>query len=339
MSALRVGFILAEDFTLAAFSLFVDALRLAADEGDHSRPIACRWPVMAARQDPVRSSSGLCVTPTSAFLPPRELEYIVVVGGLLRTGPVLDQVARSYLRAAAAAGATLVGICTGSFLLAREGLMDGRRACVHWFHYQDFMHEFPDHDAVADQLFLVDRDRITCSGGTNVADLAVWMIDRHIGPAHARKTQHILQLSRVRGAADAQPHPPMQAEEAGADEQVGRALLIMEQNLGAPLTTREIARRVGLTSRTMERRFQHAVGLAPAEAYRKLRLRYASWLLTHSALSVTEVAIEAGFADGAHFSRQFRAMYGHPPSRHRPRVRLKTAANAGLLPPERRQYS
>ena len=84
---LRVGFILANSFTLSAFSLFVDALRLAGDEGDLSRPIRCQWPVMAARTDPVRSSCGLLVTPTSALLPPDELDYVVVVGGLLRHWP------------------------------------------------------------------------------------------------------------------------------------------------------------------------------------------------------------------------------------------------------------
>ena len=117
----------------------------------------------------MRSSCGLLVTPTCGLLPPGELDYVVVVGGLLRHGTALDPAARAYLRRAAAVGTTLIGVCTGSFLLCREGLMEGRRACVSWFHYQDFKDEFPDQDAVADRLFLVDRDRITCSGGSNVA--------------------------------------------------------------------------------------------------------------------------------------------------------------------------
>jgi transcriptional regulator GlxA family with amidase domain len=206
---LKIGFILANNFTLSAFSLFVDALRLASDEGDLSRQLRCRWPVMAAKQDPVRSSCGLLVGPTSGLIEPSELDYVVVIGGLLHAGPALDATARAYLRAAAAAGTTLIGVCTGSFLLCREGLMAGRRSCVSWFHYQDFKDEFPDQDAEADRLFLVDGDRITCSGGSNVADLAVYLISRHVGPAQALKAQHIMQLNRVRGADDAQPHPPL----------------------------------------------------------------------------------------------------------------------------------
>ena len=338
---LRIGFILANNFTLSAFSLFVDALRLAGDEGDLSRPIRCQWPVMAARADPVRSSCGMLVTPTSALLPPDELDYLVVVGGLLRQGTALDPAARAYLRRAAAASTPLIGVCTGSFLLCREGLMAGRRACVSWFHYQDFKDEFPDQDAVADRLFLVDRDRITCSGGSNVADLAVHLIKRHVGPAQAQKAQHVMLLSRIRSADDAQPHPPIASESNRSDEKVHRALLTMEQNLGAPLPMDEVARRVGLSPRQLERRFQQVLGRCPTAAYRELRLRYASWLLNNTALSVTEVAIEAGFADGAHFSRQFRGAFGHPPSLHRSAagpVPRRAPINPGLMPPERRQY-
>ena len=338
---LRIGFILANNFTLSAFSLFVDALRLAGDEGDLSRPIRCQWPVMAAHTEPVRSSCGMLVTPSSALLPPDELDYVVVVGGLLRHGPALAPAARANLRSAAAAGTPLIGVCTGSFLLCREGLMAGRRACVSWFHYQDFKDEFPEQDAVADRLFLVDRDRITCSGGSNVADLAVHLIKRHVGPAQAQKAQHVMLLSRIRSADDAQPHPPIASAGNQSDEKVHRALLLMEQNLGAPLPMDEVARRVSLSPRQLERRFQQVLGVCPTAAYRELRMRYASWLLNNTALSVTEVAIEAGFADGAHFSRQFRGAFGHPPSLHRSTAGLSgpSSINPGLMPPERRQYA
>jgi transcriptional regulator GlxA family with amidase domain len=345
--SLRIGFVLANNFTLSAFSLFVDVLRLAADDGDQSRQLRCRWPVMSAKAEPIRSSCGVLVVPTSPLVPPAELDYVVIVGGLLRS-PALDAASRAYLRAAAASGTTLVGLCTGPFLLCREGLMAGRRSCVSWFHYQDFKDEFPDQEVVADRLFLIDRDRITCSGGSNVADLAVHLVKLHVGPAQAQKAQHILQVNRVRAAEDSQPHPPMESDRADkgpADERVRRALLIMEQNLGEPLTMDEVARRVGLSPRQLERRFQHVTGASPTAAYRKLRLRYASWLLNNTALSVTEVAIEAGFADGAHFSRQFRDAYGHPPSQHRPASPRaaarpgRPAINPGLMPPERRQYA
>ena len=336
---LRIGFILANNFTLSAFSLFVDALRLAGDDGDQSRPLRCQWPVMSARQDPIRSSCGVHVTPTTRLLPPKELDYVVLVGGLLHS-PALGVQEQAYLHGAAKAGTTLVGVCTGSFLLNRNGLMQNRTTCVSWFHYQDFRDEFPDQDVIADRLFLVDGDRITSSGGSNVADVAVYLIERHLGHARAQKTQHIMQLQRVRGADAAQPHPPISTETSRPDHLVRRALLTMEQNLGTPLPVDELARRVGLSPRQLERRFRAVMDTSPVEAYRELRLRYASWLLNNTGLSVTEVAIEAGFSDGAHFSRQFRRAFGHPPSLHRAvPARPDASINAGLLPPERRQYA
>src|SRR5271154_2452635 len=109
---LSVGFILADNFTLSAFSLFVDHLRLAADEGDMSRPIMCRWSIMADHDTPVRASCGVTVTRTSPFVDPREFDYIAVVGGLLHAGRQLDDETIAYIKSAAAAGVPLIGICT-----------------------------------------------------------------------------------------------------------------------------------------------------------------------------------------------------------------------------------
>lgn len=310
--ALTVGFILAGGFTLSAFSLFVDQLRLAADEGDRSRPIRCRWQIMAGRPEPVRASCGVEVSRTSGFVEPRHFDYIAVVGGVLHRGPQLDAEAVAYLASAAAAGVPLVGLCTGSFILCRAGLMQGRRCCVSWYHHQDFLAEFPDHTPVADRLFVVDGDRITCSGGGGVADLATFLIERHLGPAVAQKSRHVLLLDRARTGDAAQPHPPL-VEEVH-DERVRRALLLMEQNLADPLPITRIAQELRLSTRQLERLFLAVTGLRPAAFYRTLRLRYASWLLQHSVRSVTEIALEAGFADCAHFSRLYKAAHGVSPS-------------------------
>jgi len=115
---LSVGFILAQNFTLSAFSLFIDQLRLAADEGDRSRQILCHWSVMTRRQAPVRASCGVTVSGTSDLADPRGFDYIVVVGGLLHAGPQLDDATIAYLQQAAQQGVALVGLCTGSFTLA-----------------------------------------------------------------------------------------------------------------------------------------------------------------------------------------------------------------------------
>lgn len=309
--SLRVGFLLANNFTLSALSLFVDALRLAADEGDRSRPIRCGWSVMAARPEPVRSSCGVLVSRTAPLSDPTSFDYIVVVGGLLHAGNQMDDSNIAYLRSAASAGVPLVGVCTGSFVLARAGLMRGRRCCISWYHHADFEAEFSDIVPDADQLFVVDRDRITCAGGSGVADLAAFLIERHVGASAAQKSLHVLQLQNRRQGSDAQPHAA--AGSAGGDDRVRRAILLMEQHMAEPLSVETIAHRLQLSSRQLERLFQDTLAVSPAVAYRQLRLGYAKRLLQTTRKSVTDIAIEAGFCDGAHFARQFRAHFGIAP--------------------------
>ena len=325
---LAVGFILAQNFTLSAFSLFIDQLRLAADEGDGSRQILCHWSVMTRRLAPVRASCGVLITGTADLTDPREFDYIVVVGGLLHGGPQLDDATTAYLQEAARQGVALVGLCTGSFILARAGLMKGRQCCVSWYHYQDFVAEFADAAPVADRLFVADGDRITCAGGGGTADLATFLIERHIGRSVAQKSRHVLLLDRARAGSDAQPHPPV--TEGVADERVRRAMLLMEQNIADPLPIGDIARHLRLSTRQLERLFVAIAGMRPAEFYRSLRLRYARWLLDNTSRQVTDIALDAGYSDCAHFSRQFKAAHGFAPSEHRGEPHVVGAAEPRL---------
>jgi transcriptional regulator GlxA family with amidase domain len=312
---LRVGVILAHHFTLSAFAVFVDHLRLAADEGDRSRPLHVQWSIMAARPEPICASCGVMLQPTSALLPPETLDYVVVIGGILHAGPQVDEATARYLREVDAANIPLIGICTGSFILCRTGLMKGRRSCVSWYHYQDFLEAFPGQDVIADRLFLVDGPRITCAGGAGAAALATYLIEQHLGRAVAQKASQVLLFDRPRSGSDAQPHPPL--SETVAEPRVRRALLLMEQNLARPIAVAAVAAELGLSARQLERLCRQHVGTGPASLYRQLRMRYANWLIENTDRSVTDIANEAGFADCAHFSRQFKDAYGLSPSTRR----------------------
>src|SRR5712671_6562644 len=260
---LRVGVILARRFTLSAFAVFIDHLRLAADEGDRSRPLHVQWSIMASRPESVPASCGVLLEPTSALLSPQLLDYLVVIGGILHAGPQIDEATARYLREVSATQVPLIGICTGSFILCRAGLMKGRRSCVSWYHYQDFIEAFPNQEVIADRLFLADGRRITCAGGAGAAALATYLIEQHLGRAVAQKASQVLLFDRPRSGSDSQPHPPL--SETVSEPRVRRALLLMEQNLARPIAVAALAAELGLSAR------QHGAGLALPPAAHALR--------------------------------------------------------------------
>ncbi len=317
LGPLRVGFLLMNDFTLSAFGDFIDVLRLAADEADHSRPVRCQWHLMSPATSPIRASCGLRVCPTSGLLNPDDLDYIVVVGGLLHRRMQVDVQTSAYLLRAARSSAKLTGICTGSFVLSRLGLLRGRKCCISWFHYQDFVEEFADPVPVTDSLYVIDEDRITCAGGAGVSFLAAHLVGRHLGPSAARKALHIQQFDRMKLCDGMELATPPAVLER--DDRVSRTLLIMERHLSCPLSVVEIAAAVGSSPRQLERVFKQAAGVSPQEAYRQLRLKHARWLL-RSPASLASIAAATGFADSGHFSKAFKTHYGVTPSQERQRI-------------------
>src|SRR5690348_13293667 len=240
-SRIRFVIILLPNFTLTAFSGFVDLLRLSADEGDFSRPVRCSWSVIGETLSPVRASCGIQITPWETFDEAEPFDYVVVVGGLLHCGPQADDETLAFVRRAATAGATIVGICTGVFSLMRAGVLDGYRVCVSWFHYWDFIERFPSTNAdmlVADRLFVIDRRRITCSGGRASIDVAAAILLRHFDATVVQKALRIMLVDDAQKGNAPQPHPP--GLEPATHHKVRRAILLMEQHMGQPLSLGEL---------------------------------------------------------------------------------------------------
>lgn len=308
---LSIGFVLTRRFTISAFASFVDVLRLAADEGDRSRQILCRWRVLSATMEPVVSSCGVAVQPAERLGDPARFDYIVVVGGLMDEIERLEPDHVAFLKRAAAAGVPLVGVCTGAFVLHRAGLMQGYQCCVSWFHHDDFLEQFEGLRPVSDRIFVVDRDRLTCSGGVSSAHLAAFLVERHIGRAAARKSLAIMIIDEA--LTGERPQPGLPLELTTRDPLVKRALLLMQQTLDTPLTVAELAARLGVSRRKLERHFAEALDLTPSEAGRMIRLAQVRLLLERSDRSVTGIATDTGFADASHLIRVFRAAYGETP--------------------------
>ncbi|MEZ2310630.1 GlxA family transcriptional regulator [Paraburkholderia sp. RCC_158] len=315
---IRFGIVLLPNFTLTAFSGFVDLLRLASDEGDMSRPVRCSWTIVGESLVPVRASCGIQVTPWTTFGEARSFDDVVVVGGLLHSGPSASKATLEFIHDAAGTPATLVGICTGVFALMRAEVMDGYRMCVSWFHYWDFVERFPgvdERNLVADRLFVIDRRRITCSGGRASIDVAAAILLRHVEATVVHKALRIMLVDDAQKGNAPQPHPA--GLEPAAHPKVRRAILLMEQHIGSPLSLVELARRLEMSVRQLERLFTAETGKSPLAYGRQIRIRTASWLLTSSDRSVADIASSCGFSDSSHLGREFKKEFGESPNAYR----------------------
>lgn len=315
---LNIGFIPVPNFTLLPFAAFLDAIRLAADEGDRSRQVYCRWTVMGETSQQITASCGVRVSPWEKFRDPTEFDYVVVVGGLLRRGDEVSPALAAYLRLVAKRRKVLIGLGTGSFVLARAGVMSGHRCCVSWYHLNEFRDEFPDIPVIADQIYLIDGERITCAGGTGVIDLAGHLIERHCSRETAFKSLRMILADAPRSPTNPQPEGAI--DHPVTDLRVRRAILMVEQNLANPPSVLMLARAVNVSPRQLERAFRAQTGMSVMAFARSLRLKHAQWLLTHSGRPITEIAQECGFSDSSHLGRLYRRHLGRTPSSFRRRA-------------------
>ncbi|MEM7173249.1 MAG: GlxA family transcriptional regulator [Pseudomonadota bacterium] len=311
-----VAFLLSPDFTLLPLAGFIDAMRHAADEADNSRQIYCRWTCLSATQDPIRSSCGLEVLPWGPLKNPQAYDYVVVVGGLLSSMDQYLPETFPFIRAAVDAGRSVIGLCTGSFVIAEAGLMAGRRCAVHTHHRRDFIRLFPDAIPIVNEMYVFDGPIITCPGGTAAIDLAVDVLSQHCGKSRGMKGLTALVVDEHRGAHQIGRFPYQDLENCG-DWRIERAVRIMRQNLGTPMRIEDLAQNIGSTVRQLERSFQRHARKLPLALWRDMRLQHSRWRLLNTTRSVTEIAFECGFADASHFSRWFKKEFGEPPQTYR----------------------
>ncbi|MFT4065974.1 GlxA family transcriptional regulator [Paraburkholderia sp.] len=320
---LSVGLVLLHQFTLAAFSGLIDVLRLAADHGGRSRQIHVRWRVMSLDGLPRMSSAGLTVNVGSALADdPGEFDYIAMCGGNDYPNAQLAPEMRQWLERASAARVRMLGICTGTFTLAQAGLIGSRTVCVHWNVLDAFRDRFPAMHAVVDHLFVDEGDVITCAGSTAAIDLGLYLVNRHCGSAKAQQVVRHMMLQGIRPAKVPQAHFYADLSYI-RDVRVRQAAHYVEQRIDNPPTLDAIARYVNVGRRQLERAFQETLGLSPMAFVRGMRLEYGRWRLLNHPRSITEIALDCGFSDGAHFSRDFRARFGVSP-----RQFLKDAGSA-----------
>jgi len=309
---LRVGFILTQNFTLTAFAGFVDALRLAGDEDDRSRQVDCEWTILGSADEAFRSSCGVEIKSWLSFDEAKSLDYVAVVGGMLHEGQEVPKGAVSFLRKTARARTPIIGLCTGTFVLARAGILDGYEVCVSKYHLNRFKEAFPYLPAHSGHMFAIDRDRMTCAGGVSVIHLAAHIIENHISRRRAIKALRLLYDDTPLPSNAWQPEEIVVHQ--SRDDVVRKAMHSIEENLAAAGTIERLARSLGLSVRQLERRFIINLGMTAREYRMRLRLARGKWLIEQTQRSITDIALECGFTDCSHFSTTFKSRLGSRPS-------------------------
>jgi transcriptional regulator GlxA family with amidase domain len=310
---LSIGILLWPTFPMMSLAGILEPLRHAADFADNSRPLHCRWSVMGDPGQVTSASNGIRVQADSPYVNPSDFDYIAVIGGLLANLRAAPPQHTHYIRVAAAAGVPLIGVCTGVFVLAQEGLLKGHKVCVHPFHRGDFRYAFPTLRITTSQDFIVDRGRITVPGGISILSLMTYLVRTHCGADRAAKVVHQLSLTQ-RSSVDEFSRAQAHGFTHAADPRLQRAIVAVESRMGKNVTADGIAAEAGVSQRQLSRLFQERFGMTLKQFVIETRLRYALWLLENTRHSVTTIAQEAGFADCSHLTTSFKARYGRTPS-------------------------
>ncbi len=279
---------------------------------------AYRWVLASVDGTPVTASNGieLQAVPVEAAL---DGASILFVCGGLRTRPPDERRHLAVLRRAARRGVALGALSTGSYLLARAGLLTGYRCTIHWENRPAFLEDFPDL-LCTDRLYEIDRNRLTCSGGTASMDLALRLVaDRH-GADLARRVANQFHHQRIRGEGDEQRGGRLD-HAAGLPPALQDALRAMAEHIEDPLPVTALAAGAGVSARQLERLFLRYVRMPPVRYYLALRVDRARELLIYSDRTLLDVAVASGFTSTSHFSQWFRRFHGQRPSEVREQAR------------------
>lgn len=304
----RFGFLTLKTYSLIAVSNAIEALRMANRVIEHDAYV---WRVMSLDGAPVAASNGLSLHPTEPLGDAEGLDVLFVCGGI-DVRAATSQDLRVVLRRLARQRIVIGALCTGTFALAEAGLLRGYRCAIHWENLGAIREEFPEIDIV-DEMFVIDRDRITCTGGAVPLDMMLRIISAHVGPARTREISTQFLLERDRAGNEAQPVAALDPMPLS----MGRAVQLMESRIDQKLSVGEIARAAGLSERQMERLFRVHTGVTPAAYLAAARLERARRLLRQTGMSVTDIGIACGFMSLTHFSTAYRNRFGHAPRQER----------------------
>jgi AraC family transcriptional regulator, glycine betaine-responsive activator len=322
----KFAFLTLPRYSMIALSSAVEALRMANMVTGQA---VYEWSIASIDGKPVPASNGMHLDPTIALDQVGPVDILFVCGGVDVRAAASPKIS-SALRRLAERRVPLGALCTGGYALAKAGLLDKYRATIHWENLSALREEFP-RILLSDQVFTIDRDRFTCSGGIAPLDLMLHLVKTKLGARIAQLISEQFIIDRIRNDRDRQ-YVPLRAQVGAGHETLIHAAQLMEQNIEKPLSLDEIAAATELSRRQIERLFKRHLNCVPKRYYLQLRLRRARELLLHTSMPIIDITTACGFRSTTHFSKCYHAQFGYPPSAERRTHQAKAAAANPPLP-------
>lgn len=307
----RFVFVLLKDFTMLSFASAVEALRIANRMSGRK---LYEWRTIGEGGGVMQASTGTGFTLDGDLDELGRDDRLILCGGIDVQGATSKRLL-NWLRREARKGLVVGGLCTAAYTMARAGLLDERKATIHWENQDSFTEEFQE-TKLTKSVFVVDGNRLTTAGGTSSIDLMLKLIaDKH-GEDLANLVADQMIYSAIRTDQDTQ-RLSVPTRIGVRHPKLSSVIQKMETNIEEPISPSILAKDVGMSTRQLERLFRRYLNRSPKRYYMELRLQKARNLLMQTDMSVINVALACGFASPSHFSKCYRAHYDTTPYRER----------------------
>jgi transcriptional regulator GlxA family with amidase domain len=307
----RVAVLLLPGFPLMAYASTIEPLR-GANEISGRKLFS--WRHFSIDGAPVRASSGATIAAEKRVTATCDFDTLLVCAGRNAT-TFSHRHTFAWIRNAANLGRAIGGISVAPYVLARAGVMQGRQMTIHWEYVDSLRERYPDL-LISRNLFEIDRDRLTCAGGTAALDMMHVVIQTAHGRGLAAAVSDWFVHTKVRPGTQSQ-RMDIQDRSGVSDSRLIDVVRHMESRIDRPRSRSSLARDVGLSTRQLDRLFTKSFGKGLGRHYLELRIHRAQALLSQTDLPVIDVAIACGFASASHFSRAFKMIVGTPPTKAR----------------------
>ncbi|MEO1108912.1 MAG: GlxA family transcriptional regulator [Pseudomonadota bacterium] len=307
----HITFILVEEFSHLAFSCAVEPLRIANWVSEEQ---LYDWSMISEEGERAVCSNGLVTLVHGGLDDIAKTDQLFVLSGIHMRNHVTRPLLAT-LRRERAQGTSIGALCSGAWVLAKAGFLDGMQAAIHWEYHDAFMEAFPEVNLVR-SVFVADEKHITASGGTATADLMLHLIERDHGAELAVAVADQMVYNAVRNAT-AKQRVSLQSRNGMRNAHLARSIEIMRDSIETPVSPSEIAERLGISTRQLERLFGKYLNTSPKKYLMEMRLERAQKLLLQTEASITEVAFACGFENPGHFSRVYRSSFGVTPHSQR----------------------